>query len=199
MISRATLLLAAFAALAGAASLQAQDLSFRAAAGTAIPVGGTGERRDTGPAAMLSIETRLGRLWSLRFDGEWSLLNGPTAPAGQEDYSNDQDLRTIGASLNGMLRFSEDQLAPYLLAGVGAYRLQRADAPASPYGTTGALQAGFGIDGNLWGRVDPFVEARAMVHVTDYGSDEFSPTVYWPVLIGLRIRQPPATRAVIPR
>lgn len=188
MIFRATLQLTMFAALAGAASLQAQDISFRAAAGTAIPAGGAGERRDMGPSAMLSVETRLSRLWSLRLDGEWSLLTGTPAPAGQNHFSNHQDLRSIGTSLNGILRFTEDQVAPYLLAGVGAYRLQRMAAPASPYGTTGALQAGFGIDGNLWSRVNPFAEARAMVHVTDYGSDEFSPTVYWPILIGLRIR-----------
>lgn len=187
-ISRTTLLLAAFAALAGTMPVQAQGISFRVAAGAAVPVGGAGERRDAGPSAMLSVETRLSRLWSLRLDGEWSLLNGPPAPAGQEYNTNYQDLRAIGASLNGILRFSDDQLAPYLLAGIGAYRLQQVDAPASPYGTTGALQAGFGIDGDLWGRVDPLLEARAMVHVTDYGSDEWSPTVYWPILIGLRIR-----------
>ena len=187
-ISRATLLLAAFAALAGTAPLQAQDISFRVAAGAAVPAGGAGERRDAGPSAMLSAETRLNRLWGLRLDGEWSLLSGPPAPPGQENFSNYQDLRTIGASLNGIFWFSDGRLAPYWLVGIGAHRLQRVDAPASPYGTTGALQAGFGIDGNLWGRVDPFIEARAMVHVTDYGSDEFSPTVYWPVLIGLRIR-----------
>ena len=187
-ISRVTLLLAACAALAGAAPLHAQDLSFRAGAGAAIPVGGAGERRDAGPSAMLSIESRLSRLWGLRLDGEWSLLNGPPVPAVEEDYSSRRDLRTIGASLNGIFWFSDSQIAPYWLIGIGAYRLQRVDAPASPYGTTGAFQAGLGIDGKLWDRVDPFVEARAMLHVTDYGSDEFSPTVYWPIVIGVRIR-----------
>ncbi len=137
---------------------------------------------------MISVGVRLSRLWSLRLDGEWSRLNGTPAPAGEESFSDYQDLRTIGASLNGILRFSDDKLSPYLLAGIGAYRLQRVDAPASPYGTTGALQAGIGIDGNFWERVDPFIETRAMVHMTDYGSDEYGTTVYWPILIGLRIR-----------
>lgn len=188
MISRAILPLAAFAVLGSTAPLQAQDVSFRAAAGVAVPAGGAAERRDTGPSAMLSVETRLSRVWSLRLIGEWSQLTAVRAPEGQEHLAKYQDLRTIGASLNGVLTFSEGRLAPYLLAGIGAYRLQRVAAPASPYGTTGALQAGIGIDGNLWGGVDPFIEARTMVHVTDYGSDEFSPTVYWPILIGLRIR-----------
>ena len=188
MIFRATLLLAALTVLAGAAPLHPQDLSFRAGVGTAIPVGGAGERRDAGPAVMLSVETRLSRLWGLRLDWEWSLLNGPTAPSEQENYSNYQDLRTVGVSLNGIFWFSDGQIAPYWLIGIGAYRLQRVDAPASPYGTTGAFQAGFGIDAAVWERFSPFAEARAQVHITDYGSDEFSPTVYWPVLIGLRIR-----------
>lgn len=187
-ICRSTFLLALFAALAGTAPLRAQEISFRAAAGAAVPVGGAGDRRDAGPSAMLSVETGLSRLWSIRLDGEWSQLTGPPAPEGQEHFSNYQDLRTIGASLNGVLRFSDRQFAPYLLAGIGAYRLQRVNAPPSPYGITGALQGGMGIDGNFWGRVDPFMEARVMVHVTDYGSDEFSPTVYWPILIGLRVR-----------
>ncbi len=87
-----------------------------------------------------------------------------------------------------LVRFSDDSIAPYLLAGIGAYRLQQVGGRASPYGTTGALQMGGGMDVNIWRRVDPFVEARAIVHVTDYGSDEFSPTAYWPLVIGLRIR-----------
>ena len=188
MIFRATLLLAALTVLTGAAPLHSQDLSFRAGVGTAIPVGGAGQRRDAGPAVMLSVETRLSPFWSLRLDGEWSLLNGPPAPAGQEYYSNYTDLRTAGLSLNAVLSLSEGALAPYLLAGIGAYSLQREGDDLSPYGTTGALQAGFGIDAAVWERFSPFAEARAQVHITDYGSDEFSPTVYWPVLIGVRIR-----------
>lgn len=98
------------------------------------------------------------------------------------------DLRTYGASLNAILAPSEGELAPYLLVGVGVYRLQAVGQRPSPYGTTGALQAGFGIDAEIGKRINPFVEARAQIHVTDYGSDEWSPTVYWPVLIGVRTR-----------
>jgi hypothetical protein len=187
-IFRISLLAGALALGVGAAPLEAQDLSVRAAAGAAIPVGGAGERRDAGPAALLSLEFGLSSRWSLRVDGEWSLLRGEPAPAGHEHFSDYQDLRTVGASLNGVLRLSDDSLTPYLLAGIGAYRLQRVDAPPSPYGATGAVQAGFGLDGNLRPRVNPFVEVRAQLHVTDYGSDEFSPTVYWPVVIGLQVR-----------
>jgi hypothetical protein len=137
---------------------------------------------------MLSVESRLSRRWSLRLDGEWSLLHGPPPQAGREGDSRYRDLRTYGASLNGLRRFSEGRFAPYLLAGIGAYRLQRVGDYPSVYGTTGALQVGVGIDGDLWGRVNPFVEARALVHATDYGAVEYGPTIVWPVLIGVRIR-----------
>lgn len=186
--TRIPLLPALFAVLAGTGPLGAQDLSFRVAAGIAVPAGGAGERRDTGPSAMMSVEIPLGRLSGLRLDGEWSRLTGKPAPAGQEHFSDYQHLRSIGVSLNAIGRFSEGRFAPYMVAGLGAYRLQRLDAPASPYGTTGALQAGLGVDGPLWQRVAPFLETRAMLHVTDYGSDEFSPTVYLPILVGLRVR-----------
>lgn len=137
---------------------------------------------------MLSIEARLSNLWSLRFDGEWSSLRGPTAPDGEEIYSNYQDLRSLGASLSAIRRLSRDSLEPYWLVGMGAYRLQRVDAPESLYGTTGAVQAGVGLDSNVWGRIDPFVEARVQIHLTDYGAEEFGPTIYWPVVIGIRFR-----------
>jgi len=144
--------------------------------------------RDAGPATLLSVEIPLSSRLSVRMDGEWSLLRGPTAPAGQESMSDFQDLRTLGISLNGVMRLSDGRVAPYLLVGAGAYRLQRLDAPASPYGTTGAVQAGSGLDSNRWSRVNPFVEARAQVHATDYGAGDFSATVYWPVVIGLRLQ-----------
>jgi|GEM_PF-2882196 len=185
---RVILIVSALVFVVGSASLEAQALSFRAAVGAAIPVGGAGERRDTGPATLLSVEMPLSKRLSVRVDGEWSLLRGPTALVGQENLSDYQDLRTLGVSLNGMMRLSDDHLAPYLLVGAGAYRLQRINAPVSPYGTTGAVQAGFGLDSNYWSRVNPFMEGRAQVHATDYGAGDFSATVYWPVVIGLRLQ-----------
>ena len=179
---------AVLAASACIAPLQAQGITFRAAAGAAFPLGGAEELRDPGPSVTLSIEKRLSSLWSLRLDGEWSELEGVPAPEGQEHFKEYQPLRITGGSLNGVLRISSYPITPYLLAGIGAYRLQRVEAPRSPYGITGAVQAGVGVDGNLWERVNPIIEARAMVHLTDYGSDEFTPTIYAPVLIGLRIR-----------
>ena len=178
----------AVAVLVGAGGLQAQGIFIRAAAGAAIPVFGAGAIRDAGPAAMLSLESPLSRRWSLRVDAEWSRLDGPPATAGREHFSQYGDLRAVGASLNGILRFSEDEAIPYLLGGIGAYRLQQSGGDPSPYGTTAGVLAGAGIDASIWRRVNPFIDARMLVHLTDYGSHELAPTVYWPVLIGLRIR-----------
>jgi hypothetical protein len=186
---RTALLLSALAILLAQEPLRAQSgLSVGAGAGAAIPAGQAGERRDLGPAAMLSVEARMNPRWSVRLDGEWSLLGGPTAPAGQEHVSSSQDLRTVGASLNLVMRLSEAAFSPYLLAGAGAYRLQRVNAPKSPYGTTAALQAGVGAEAKMSRRIGAFVEARAQMHATDYGADEYGATVFWPVLAGIRIR-----------
>lgn len=168
--------------------LSGQDVGFRVGAGVAIPVGGAGERRDMGPAGTISIESSLTRVWSVRVDGDWSLLRGTAAPPGQEHLSNYQDLRSLGITANGIARFSDERLTPYLLIGLGAYRLQRVDAPKSPYGVTPAAQVGVGLGATVWDLVNPFVEVRALIHATDYGSREFTPTVYWPVLVGVRIR-----------
>lgn len=192
IIFRATLLLAALTTVVGLAPLHSQDLSIRAGVGAAMPVGGADVRRDAGPAVMLSVEYWLDRVWSIRFDGERSSLNARSAPAEQEAFSQYQDLRTQGVSVNGIARYSDAELAPYLLVGIGAYQLQVDNDRPNPYGTTGAVQAGIGVERNVWSLLNLFAEARAQAHLTDYGSGDSSATVYWPLLIGLRIGSAPA-------
>jgi hypothetical protein len=172
----------------GAAPLRAERLSLRVAGGAVFPNAEAAQRRDAGPAAMLSAEYRLSHLWSLRADGEWSLLRGPPAPAGQEGSWAHHDLRTHGVSLNAVMRFTDGPLVPYVLTGIGAYRLQFVGGSPSPYGTTGALQVGLGADANFGGRINPFIEARAQVHLTDYGSTDYGITRVTPVMAGVRIR-----------
>lgn len=180
--SRIAILLGGLALATGALPLSAQRLTFRAAAGAAVPVGDAGERRDAGPAASLSLESRLSGRWSLRLDGDWALLDAPSA-------SEHADLRTYGVALNVVGRLFPSGPTPYLLAGVGAYRLQAVGQAPNPYGITGAAQAGLGVEGGrIWRRINPFAEVRATVHATDYAAREFSPTVYWPVLVGVQIR-----------
>lgn len=186
---RTALLFGALTVLLAVKPLSAQALSVRAGAGSAIPVGGAKKVRDAGPAAAIAVELGLSRRWRVRLDGEWSLLNGPAAPPGQEIYSRYSDLRTQGGSLNAVMRFSDGAFSPYLLAGIGAYRLQRVRAPKSPYGTTPALQAGVGVDVNLSRSIGAFAEARGQVHTTDYGAArEFGWTTFWPLIAGIRIQ-----------
>ena len=189
MILRPLVLLGALGALLAATPAHAQEIILKVAGGAAVPVGGAAEQRGTGPATMGTVEFRLGSHWGVRIDAEWASLDAPAAQETERGRFAHADVRVYGGSLNGVLRFPEGGgLAPYLLIGIGAYRLQAVDAHPSPYGTTGALQAGFGIDAAAWKRLNPFAEARAMVHVTDYASAEYTPTVYWPILVGVRVR-----------
>lgn len=181
-----TRLLAALFACAMAAPLQSQELSVRAGAGTVIPVGGAAEDRDLGPTALLSVEIPATRRFTVRVDGEWSLLDGADAPPGSASSSQYQNLRIAGVSLNAVRRANPDRPGGYFVFGIGAYRLQRTGAIRSVYGTTAAVQMGTGIE-RRFGRAVPFAEARAQLHVTDYGSNEFTPTIVLPLVLGLRI------------
>lgn len=170
-------------------SLFAQDLSYRVAAGAAMPSGTAGESRNLGPATTLSVALALSPYFSVRFDTEFSLLDGLPVPPGQPSNFDYGDMRTFGASLNGIVRLFEDRYSTYVLGGIGAYRLQHLGGRPNPYGTTVAVQFGIGVDTNLWDRFNPFIEARAQAHVTDYGAEEFSTfTTIWPVMVGVRIR-----------
>lgn len=187
-LKRGRAFLAAAAVLGLAATpLRAQDLSYRAGAGIAFP---TGDRRDAGPSAMAAVERPLSRSWSLRLDLEWSRFNGQTASPGGEHFANYQDMRIVGAALNGILNLSEHDadIAPYLVAGFGGYWFQRADAPRNPSPLSGALQIGIGIDTHLWTRVNPFMEARSTMHLTEYGGANYTFVTYrFPVIVGIRI------------
>lgn len=167
------------AVFAVAVPLRAQELDLRFGAGVAVPVAEAGDRFEAGPTAMLSLETHLNRALMLRLDLEGSRLPGSF-----------RDLRTIGLAVNGVRRFSGDVYAAYLLAGIGAYRLQRIGDRPSVYGTTVGLQAGLGIDAELWERIAPFAEVRTVLHLTDYGASDFRPTRFWPVLVGVKVDLP---------
>lgn len=191
------LVLCALMALLGLATtaewspVSAQEVIVRPNVGVAVPLGSAGEVRSLGPMTALALETRFGR-WGLRLDGEWALLDGTPAPPGQEIFTEYQDLRSIGGSLNLVRTFSEGDLAAYGLVGGGAYRLQRTDAPPSVYGTTRAVQMGLGVESDHWDRIRPFMEGRLLVHLTDYGGRQYGFTVVAPVGVGLRVHLGPA-------
>jgi hypothetical protein len=178
------------------ARLVAQSLTARAAAGVAVPVGtagGAGERYRPGPAAEIAVETPLsvgasGR-GSLRVGATWVRLPGRVIAGPSGAGARYADLGMLGGSLDLVVARTGGAAEPYLVAGLGAYRLQKRGERRNPYGTTAALQAGVGVDLRPRSRIGPFVEARLVLHVTDYASAaEFVPTVHAPVRVGVRIR-----------
>jgi hypothetical protein len=173
----------ALALLAGAAPLGAQGTYFRAGTGLALPVGEAGERYRAGPLAAVSIQTPLGGRWSVRFEAEWSRMDGRS-----DGTATPPDLRTVGGSMNAVRHLSRPPAAPYLLAGIGGYRLQRVGDHPNGYGTTPMVQLGIGVDGTVLRHINPFAEVRAQVHLTDYAADELSPSVFRPITLGVRIR-----------
>lgn len=188
MPPRAALLLGALALLATTPPLRSQGPSINVAAGAALPVGGTGERHGAGSTALISVvsspSVRGAVRMNLRLDAEWAWLPSRVDPS----RTPARELRAMGVSLNVVSAPVTDGVTPYLLVGLGAYHLQRAGEGPSAYGPTPAVQLGAGLDGPRRRRVRPFAEVRALVHVTDYASREFSPSVWWPVTVGVRVR-----------
>jgi hypothetical protein len=177
----ATMALALF--IAGAASVQplrAQEV--RVGAGVAIP---TGSLNTLGPAALISLGTPATSAFGLRLDLTIETQGHATdAPGGPQSRGT---LRSVGASLNGLLRLGSGETRPYLIGGLGGYRLRAQERADNPNGTTWGGNLGAGID-MRWGGVSPFVEGRALVHVSDFGSYELSPTLYFPIIAGLMFR-----------
>jgi hypothetical protein len=174
-------------AYAAATPLQAQDLSFRVGAGAAFPLGAATQSRHVGPAFTVSAETRMGRHWRLRLDGDVATLTGRATPAGTP-YPGLRSLRATGATLSGVRRMGGGDHGAYVLVGLGAYRLGTVGSGRAPRGTTAALQTGMGLEGAGWGRLVPFGEARVVAHATDFGASDFRPLLHLPVTAGFRVR-----------
>ena len=186
-IFRTAPVLCALALAAGAAPLPAQELSYRAGAGIAFPLGAVSERRQAGPSAAVSVQAPMGGLWSLRLEGDVSMLRGRAALP-DRPHSATSPLWAMGATMSGVRRVGGGDHGPYLLVGLGGYRLRIENESPSPYGITGALQAGLGVEGGGRGGLIPFAEARTVVHATDYGASDFRLTMHLPVVVGVRLR-----------
>lgn len=159
--------------------LHSQEIDFRAGAGVAVPIGPAGLRYHPGPAGTLSADWELSPAFLLRLDGEWTWMATRRSP---------YDIVTYGLSLNAVLRVPEASVAPYVLVGVGGYRLQKIGT--RPHEITTAVQAGLGVDADLWDRFAPYVEVRTIAHVTSYASDDLTPTVFLPVTAGVEVPLP---------
>lgn len=148
------------------------------------PMGDSRDLWDAGHTTLLALEWGSGGSWALRAGAEWGRLDGT-----ESGPLSTQELRVRGATLSGLLRDGRGPIHPFLLAGIGLMRLDGRGGQVAP-DITAAAQVGFGIDGPPRYRVLPFIEARAVVHFTDYGSTgDFRLTrTGVPVMVGARLR-----------
>lgn len=174
------LILALATLLLAPPNLSAQMLDVRLGGGAARPVAGSDDLFASGPAAQLSLGAQLSRVFGLRLDAEWGRL------AGGHVASEPDDVHVYGASLNVVLRVPDLVVTPYALVGIGAFRIHPGgDEPY--YGTTGAVQAGLGVELHVWDRVRPFAEIRQTLHLTDVAAPEFRATVVRPAVVGVSV------------
>lgn len=158
--------------------------------GRAVPRGGLAEYQSTGPLFAGSVGYSFERITPftpmLRADVTWLRFQGDEElqARGLVGYGN---LRSVGGSLNLMLALPHlDPLRPYALYGIGRYTMQIEDLERNRNGP--AWGATFGVGAELRvGRVYIMAEAPVRLMLTDYGSREVEPAVYYPLSVGLRV------------
>jgi hypothetical protein len=128
----------------------------------------------------------------MRFDGVWSRLNGRAPSADPRAGPGSDDIDIYGVSLNGTVGLTGWHVEPYLLAGVGLYVFQSLNPARRERMVAPGVQAGIGLELRLWKWINPFFEARSLINFTaGYfigPAVAIEPTVYWPWMIGLRLR-----------
>jgi hypothetical protein len=149
-----------------------------------VPLGDQVHVRTSGWSITTGAGTISDSGWGVRADAEYFRLG-----AGEFQRA----MRGAGLSVAAALYFGNDVIRPYMLAGLGAYRLQIAGAHSSPYGTTFAGSLGVGLDLRVYRRLGVFAETRYVLHATDYGLGGPGTTSHGPVYIGVRWLSPSGT------
>lgn len=169
------------AGLASPRAAQAQGWWLGAGGGSAAPLGDQARVRTSGWSLTSGAGVVRDSGWGVRVDAEYFRL-GPG--------ESQEAMRGAGLSASAVLYFGNETIRPYLLAGLGAYRLQIAGAPSSPYGATVAASLGVGLDLRVHRRLGAFAETRYVLHATDYGLGGPGTTSHGPVYIGVRWLSP---------
>ena len=179
------LLFSLLALSSAAPAAVAQSLQPGIDLGAAAPTGGAGEHRSVGAHVALSLG------WGTRDPGlgvrgevAWTRIEGEPAPAGDPSWRwGDLTARSARATL--VYTLSGERARGYGLLGVGAYDLEVAGR-SDPDGIVPGLNFGFGVSAPL-GRVRLAAELQGVLVISDYGSNEFEPPIYWPLTIGIRL------------
>lgn len=162
-------------ALLNSADASAQTTTLSAGLGVALPAGAQADRRDAGMSASVGIGHAISEHWDVRADAEYMRL----ASSGLNET-----MQGIGITASAVLYFTRTGLQTYLLAGAGGYRLD-ISGRRNVYGTTAAVHAGLGFQHRVRGAMSLYAEGRYVVHMTDYGSGEFSLTLHAPLNVGV--------------
>jgi hypothetical protein len=148
-----------------------------AGGGRAVPLGDQVHVRTSGWSIAFGAGTLSDSAWGVRADAEYFRL-------GPGEFQ--RAMRGVGLSASAALFFGNETIRPYMLAGLGGYRLQIDGAHDNPYGTTVAVSLGVGLDLRLHRRLGAFAETRYVLHATDYGLGGAGTTSHGPVHVGVR-------------
>ena len=182
-------LLALTSLLAGPAGAQVRGV---VGVGLSVPVGefadesGTGAQTGGGTALACVEWLPEGGSFGLRLDGAYNRFC--TAACDQEGGDLDVRFRFLNANLSGIAELPlgrEQNLRPYVLAGVGLYnyRLEGDDVPAGLDGS----ETDFGVNGGVGltyalGRLGLFAEGR--LHNVFTSEEDVQ---YLPLILGVRV------------
>jgi hypothetical protein len=153
--------------------------------GAAVPVGSAARYRSMGPGISLTAGVRISKWVIVDLDVTAVQLQiDSTASSG---FTFDEGtLRLVGGFLRGRAGKWDSRVAQYGVLGIGRYWMNMAGTP-NPYGVVWGATLGTGVTARL-GNFSPFAEARIDLVASDFGADEWHPTVYLPVIVGVRWR-----------
>lgn len=176
-----TLVLALVLLMIPLQGLAAQQARVGVLGGVSVPTGNMKERRESGRelGAVAMLEwTR----WTLRTDFTYTRFPGKTAgPLGEFSFG---DLTNVAVHANLLYLRHEEPFRHYLLFGTGLHRLEGTRGSFNPYGWTSGVQAGAGLRFSVR-RVALFAETRWAIIFSDYGNDDFKPSTFVPISVGV--------------
>lgn len=186
MMTRLTirvLALCAGQASLASARLAAQTARPEIAAGVAVPAGALAAQRVAGPLVRAGVVLGApSRIVRVRLDAEaaWMPARGRTVPISSASGT----LRTVGAVASMLVGPAEPRIAPYLLAGISAQRMQVNGHP-NPYGTLAGVRLGVGVRRTV-GTHELRAEVAEHAVLSDYGTGrDFAVGTYWPISFGV--------------